>query len=260
MRSVHLILVLTVGILLLAHPVFAAEASAPAAAAPAASPAPAAADDSEAGFVPMFNGKDLTGWEGDPKLWSVKDGCIVGQTKADNPLKANTFLIWRGGKPADFVLRFSYRIENHNSGVQYRSHEIEGVPWGMGGYQADILGDGSLSGIVYEERGRGILAKVGERVEIKPDGKTEVVGKTGEAEKLTAGVKLKEWNDYEVVALGNMVVQFINGQMMSQFTDNQADKRAADGLIGLQLHAGEAMKVEFKNLRVRDMKAPLPKP
>ena len=217
-----------------------------------------AADD-ESGFTPMFNGKDLTGWEGDPSLWSVKDGCIVGQTTEAKPVKANTFLIWRGGKPGDFVLRFSYRIENHNSGVQYRSHEIEGVPWGMGGYQADILGDGSLSGIVYEERGRGILAKVGEKVTIQPDGKLDVTGSTGEAAKLTAGVKLKEWNEYEVIAEGNHVVQKINGNVMSEFTDDQADKRAMDGLIGLQLHAGPAMKVEYKNLRVKELK-PAAKP
>ena len=230
--------VLCVGILAVAHPALAA---------------PAGAD--EAGFVSMFNGKDLTGWEGDAKLWSVKDGCIVGQTTADNPVKTNTFLIWRGGKPGDFVLRFSYRIENHNSGVQYRSHEIEGVPFGMGGYQADILGDGSLTGIVYEERGRGILAKVGEKVNIKPDGKLDVTGQTGEPANLTASVKLKDWNDYEVVAEGNHVVQKINGQVFSEFTDDQAEKRAMDGLIGLQLHAGPAMKVEFKDLRVKDLKA-----
>lgn len=237
MRFACLAAVLCVGILSVAHPAFAA---------------PAGPD--ETGFVSMFNGKDLTGWDGDPKLWSVKDGCIVGQTTEDNPLKTNTFLIWRGGKPGDFILRFSYRIENHNSGVQYRSHEIEGVPWGMGGYQADILGDGSLSGIVYEERGRGILAQLGEKVNITAEGKIEVVEKTGEADALRAGVKLKEWNNYEIVAMGNMVVQFINGQLMSQFTDDQADKRAKDGLIGLQLHAGAAMKVEFKDLRVKDLK------
>ncbi len=218
-----------------------------------------AQDAGETGFTPMFNGKDLTGWEGDPSLWSVKDGCIVGQTTEANPIKTNTFLVWRGGKPGDFVLRFSYRIENHNSGVQYRSHEIEGVPWGMGGYQADILGDGSLSGIVYEERGRGILAKVGEKVTIQPDGKLDVTGSTGEAAKLTAGVKLKEWNEYEVIAEGNHVVQKINGNVMSEFTDDQADKRAMDGLIGLQLHAGPAMKVEYKNLRVKELK-PAAKP
>lgn len=237
MRSFCLVLVLCTGILFVAHSSFAA---------------PAAKDEAE--FVPIFNGKDLADWEGDPKLWSVKEGCIVGQTTDDNPLKANSFLIWRGGKPANFVLRFSYRIENHNSGVQYRSHEIEGVPWGMGGYQADILGDGSLTGIVYEERGRGILAKVGEKVKINADGKIEVTGKTGEAEKLTAGVKLKDWNDYEIIVMGNMAIQIVNGQPMSQFTDAQADKRAMEGLIGLQLHAGPAMKVEFKDLRLKELK------
>ena len=243
MRFGCLAVVLCAGFLFVAHPALAA---------------PAAGD--EAGFVSMFNGKDLTGWDGDPKLWSVKDGCIVGQTTADNPLKTNTFLIWRAGKPGDFVLRCSFRIENHNSGIQYRSHEIDGVPWGMGGYQADILGDGSLTGIVYEERGRGILVKVGEKVNIKSDGKLDVVGKTGEAEKLTAGVKLKDWNDYEVIAEGNHLLQKIDGQVMSEFTDDQVDKRAMEGLIGLQLHAGPPMRIDFKNLRVKALKAPSAKP
>lgn len=243
MRFAFVAVVLSVGILFAAHPALAA---------------PAGAD--EAGFASMFNGKDLTGWDGDTKLWSVKDGCIVGQTSLDNPLKTNTFLIWRAGKPADFVLRFSYRIENHNSGMQYRSHEIDGVPWGMGGYQADILGDGSLTGIVYEERGRGILAKVGENVNIKPDGKLDVVGQTGDPDKLTAGVKLKDWNDYEIIADGNHVIQKINGQVMSEFTDDQADKRAMSGLVGLQLHAGPPMRIDFKDLRVKDLKASAAKP
>src|SRR6266850_3774325 len=79
----------------------------------------------------IFNGKDLTGWDGNPKLWSVKDGAIVGQTTADNPLKGNTFLIWTNGEVGDFELRCSFKIVPNNdegfanSGIQYRSKVLE---------------------------------------------------------------------------------------------------------------------------------------
>src|SRR5215510_5580130 len=89
-------------------------------------------------FVDLFNGKDLTGWQGDPDLWSVKDGAIVGQTSAENPLKKNSFLMWRGRKPGDFELRVTWKIAVGNAGVQYRSKdEGEHV---ASGYQADIVG------------------------------------------------------------------------------------------------------------------------
>src|SRR5260221_251042 len=102
------------------------------------------AADSETGFKPLFNGTDLTGWEGNPKLWSVKDGCITGQTTKENPAKGNTFLIWKGGDVDDFELRFSYKIvpgdeKNFgNSGVQYRSKILDPANWVVGGYQADF--------------------------------------------------------------------------------------------------------------------------
>src|SRR5262245_2286044 len=112
--------------------------------------------DDEAGFVKIFNGKDLTGWDGDPRFWSVTDGCIVGETTADNPTKGNTFLIWRQGPVDDFVLRTSFKLAAHNSGIQYRSKELD--KWVMGGYQADFEEGETYSGILYEERGRGILA------------------------------------------------------------------------------------------------------
>src|SRR3954468_540744 len=81
------------------------------------------------GFKAIFNGKDLTGWDGEPKIWSVKDGAILGNT-ANVSLKTNNFLIWRAGTVDDFVLKFKYRIKNGNSGVQYRSKELTNVgPW-----------------------------------------------------------------------------------------------------------------------------------
>src|SRR5437660_812454 len=89
----------------------------------------------EEGFTPIFNGKDLTGWDGNPALWSVKDGAIVGQTSEANPIKNNTFLIWTNGQPGDFELRCSFKIEPlntsgfANSGIQYRSKVLDPNGW-----------------------------------------------------------------------------------------------------------------------------------
>ena len=109
------------------------------------------------GFHSLFDGQTLDGWEGNPKLWSVQNGAITGQTTADNPTKGNTFLVWRGGEVKNFELRLKYRIEGGNSGIQYRSKEVE--RWVISGYQADIDATNRFTGILYEERGRGILAE-----------------------------------------------------------------------------------------------------
>src|ERR1035441_1529165 len=111
----------------------------------------------EKGFARIFNGKDLTGWDGNPKLWSVKDGAITGQTTAENPAKGNTFLIWTNGTPGDFELRCSFKIVPGdkqgfaNSGIQYRSKVLDPSNWVVGGYQADMEAGPTYTGILYEE-------------------------------------------------------------------------------------------------------------
>ena len=120
------------------------------------------------GFVPIFDGKTLDGWDGNPDFWSVQDGVITGQTTAEKPTKGNTFLVWRKSEPGDFELRLEFRIVGGNSGVQYRSKEIG--KWVVNGYQADIdsAPNGGYVGILYEEGGRGILAQRGTTVSIPP--------------------------------------------------------------------------------------------
>ena len=208
------------------------------------------ADD--AGFVPIFNGTSLEGWEGKPEFWSVQDGAIVGQTTPDRPTKGNTFLIWRQGSLDDFELRLSYRITGGNSGVQYRSRDLGDSV--VGGYQGDFEAGTTYSGILYEERGRGILAKRGERVTIAADGtKTmgEAIGATDELQKV---IKPGDWNELRIVARGPRLQHFINGQLMSETVDEQVDKRAAEGILALQLHAGPPMKVEFKDIHLKRLK------
>jgi type 1 glutamine amidotransferase len=207
----------------------------------------------ETGFAPLFNGKDLTGWDGNPKFWSVRDGVITGQTTVENPTQGNTFLIWRNGTVEDFELRLSYRIVGGNSGIQYRSKDLGN--WVAGGYQADFEAGKTYSGILYEEKGRGILAKRGEKTVIDSAGKVEVVGSVGDPAELQAAIKHEDWNDYVIVAQGNHLVHRINGRVTADVTDNQPDKRAMSGILALQLHAGPPMTVQFKEVRLKRLKS-----
>jgi uncharacterized protein (TIGR03067 family) len=214
----------------------------------------------EAGFHALFNGTDLTGWNGHPALWSVKDGAITGVTTADPKLTHNTFLVWTEGTTGDFELRLSYRIVNGNSGIQYRSKVMEQGAFGpiVGGYQADIEAGKTYSGILYEERGRGILALRGEKVVLKADPadpkklRKEVVGSLGKSEDIQAKIKNEDWNDYVIIAQGNHLQQFINGVQTVDVTDEQETAAAKSGVLALQIHVGPPMTVQFKNIRLKE--------
>ena len=205
----------------------------------------------EKGFKSLFDGKTLKGWEGNPAFWSVKDGAITGQTTAENPTKGNTFLIWKGGEPANFELRMKFRIVGGNSGVQYRSKDHG--DWVVGGYQADIDAEGKFAGILYEERGRGILAMRGNKVLIKSDGTKQNVGKTADEKTILDGIKKEDWNDYRIVAKGNHLIHEINGNVSVDVTDEQEAKRAMSGVIALQLHAGPPMLIQFKDIEIKNL-------
>ena len=212
----------------------------------------------EEGFKSLFNGKDLAGWEGNPDLWSVKDGAITGVTKADPKLTHNTFLVNTGGPVSDFELRLSYRIVNGNSGIQYRSKVLEKGAFGpiVGGYQADFEAGTTYSGILYEERGRGILAQRGQKTVIKPDGskhKVEVAGSVGKSEEIQAKIKSEDWNDYIVIAKGNHFQHFINGVPTVDVVDEDAAHAAKEGILALQIHVGPPMTVQFKNIRIKSL-------
>jgi hypothetical protein len=206
----------------------------------------------------LFNGNDLTGWEGDPKFWSVQDGAITGASTQENPVPHNTFLIWKGGEPSDFTLTLKFKMtpgddkKYTNSGIQYRSKVIDAEKFIVGGYQADFEYGEQWSGILYEEKGRGILAKRGEQVVIsqgdapaKP--KLEVTGKAGDSKEIQAAIKKDDWNEYKIVAEGNNVKQYINGLLTVDVTDNTAEAPKT-GVIALQMHQGAPMKVQFKDI------------
>lgn len=218
------------------------------------------AEGVEGGFKNMFNGNDLTGWDGSPDLWSVKDGAITGQTTVEHPAKENTFLIWTNGVAGDFEMRCSFKLVPGdsagfaNSGVQYRSKVVKPSYWVVAGYQADMEAGPSYTGILYEEKMRGILATRGQKVVIEPDGKKNVVGSVGDAKQIEASVKKGDWNTYIIIAKGNHLVQIVNGHVTVDVTDNEEAKAAKSGIIALQLHAGHPMMAQFKNLRIRTLK------
>ncbi len=206
---------------------------------------------------PLFNGKDLTGWEGNPKLWSVQDGAITGKTgeDAETKLKHNTFLVWRGGTVSDFELTFKYRIEKGNSGVQYRSRELDKGEFGpiISGYQADFEAGPKFSGILYEEKARGILALRGQKTIIKAGAAAkkpvvEVAGEVGNSEEIQASIKSEDWNEYKIVAQGNHLQHFINGKQTVDVTDEDSANAAKDGLLALQIHQGPPMVVQYKDI------------
>jgi len=217
------------------------------------------------GFKSLFNGKDLAGWEGRTNHWSVQNGAITGVTTKENPAKGNNFLIWRphgtNELVRDFELRLSYRIVPNgdkgfgNSGIQYRSKDFGNFV--VGGYQADFEAGKTYSGILYEERMDGILAQRGQKTVVKTvDGKAkvEVVGSVGDSKEIQSKIKDKDWNEYVVIAKGNHLQHFINGIQTVDVTDERdGGKAAKSGILALQLHAGDPMTVQFKNIRIKTL-------
>jgi type 1 glutamine amidotransferase len=214
-----------------------------------------AAADKDSGFESIFDGKSLKGWDGNPKFWSVEDGAITGQTTEDNPTEGNTFIIWRGGDVGDFELKLEYKIIGHNSGVQYRSFEVEGKPWVVGGYQADMEAGDRYSGILYGERFRGILADRGQKTVIGDNHKPRVVGSVGDSDAIQKKIRKEDWNTYQITAKGFHFVQKINGVTTIECTDEDKKKRMDRGILALQLHAGPPMKVQFRNIQLKRLDA-----
>jgi hypothetical protein len=256
----------------------------------AVEPAKPNAPAEPAGMKPLFNGKDLDGWDGNTQLWRFEDGRVIGQTTAEKQTNGNTFLIWKGGDLKDFELRGSFKISNGNSGIQYRSKRMEPRPpgpkkkaadaakpaaeapktppleniWIVGGYQAEIAGLAGKDGFIYHERGTGRgypdqknwLCRVGDKVVIDETGKANVVGQlSGGNAAIAATYKKGDWNDYIIIAKGNHIQQYLNGVQTVDLTDNDEKNRMMSGLLALQIHAGPPMQIEFKNLRLVQFEA-----
>ena len=214
-------------------------------------PLPQPKTDLEKGFVSIFNGKDLTGWRGDAKFWSVQDGCITGITPQDG-IAENNFLIWTGGEPADFEIKLSHKLEGGNSGIYF--HSKERAPGSTAemlvGPQADFSADHVWTGVVMEYLLREKLVERGRKVHITESGEVKEAGAIGDPKKLLKAVRDNDWNDYHIIVRGNLILLRINDVMMSEVRDHDS-RRALAGLLALQVHTGPPMKVQFKNVRLR---------
>ena len=214
---------------------------------------PLAMDD-RTGFTPIFDGSTLNGWEGNLDFWRAEGGTIVGESTPEKQLKLNTFLIWRGGKPANFELKLDYRMNSTNSGVQYRSVELPEVgKWVLKGYQADIDFTNVYTGQLYEERGRGFLAMRGQLASKTGADRPRVLGNLKPNENLRGWVKTNDWNTLHIIARGNILTHVLNGQTMSVFIDDDPAGRAMEGLLGFQMHVGPPMKIEFRNVALKTL-------
>lgn len=211
----------------------------------------ATALQAEEGFTSLFNGKDLTGWDGNPKFWSVEDGAITGRTKAPEDLDYNEFLIWRGGEVENFELHAKVRIKGNNSGIQYRSKEMTEVgKWSIGGYQCDVHPAAENNAMLYHERGRAIVARNGQTVAVDPEGRKWLT-----AERDPVAVDTAEWNEYSIIAKGNHVTHKLNGAVTAVVHDYDEKGRCLSGLLAIQLHKGAAMEVQVKDIRLKHLPA-----
>ncbi|MDT7830524.1 DUF1080 domain-containing protein [Pricia sp. S334] len=226
----------------------------------------------EDGFVQIFDGKTLEGWEGDPAYWSVKNGNLIGEVTPETLLENNTFIIWQGGQPADFELKLEFRIaESGNSGINYRSEKIDTIPHALRGYQADIDGKNTYTGQNYEEKKRTTLAYRGEKVIINsqenPDAaeslraniknncwqSREVVGSLGESDSLKTKIKSGDWNKIHLIVKGNRMQHYVNDVLMSDVTDEDTVNRESKGHLGVQVHVGPPMTVAYRNIRLKNL-------
>jgi len=216
------------------------------------------------GFKLLFDGKTLNGWAGLKDYWTVRSNAIVGRTTKEKPLKENSFLVYVAEEFGDFELRLKFKTipDNDsgfaNSGIQYRSKLVNSNVFIMAGYQADIDAGTNYTGILYEERGRGILALRGQKVVIRDDAassgkfKIDVTGTTASAVEVESAINKTDWNDYVIIARGRNLKHFINGKLAVDVTD-ESSGAALKGLIGSQIHVGQPMQVMFKDIRIHQL-------
>lgn len=223
------------------------------------------------GFAPIFDGKSLNGWKGDSLYWRVENGILTGEITPETILYRNSFLVWQKGAPENFELKLEYRIsQDGNSGINYRSEEISGLPYALRGYQFDIDGKNNYTGQNYEERRRTTLAYQGQTVVLNPlpdslsklpvsdlvrsNSWTEAeIIELADVAELRSRIKNNDWNSCHLIVNGNNMKHFLNGVLMSEVTDNDLLHGRRQGLIGVQVHVGPPMKVEFRNIRLKTL-------
>lgn len=221
------------------------------------------------GFVPLFDGVSLKGWDGNPKFWRVEGGAIVGESTPQNP-SGNSYLVYRDLVAKDFTLKFEIKVEGSGgSGFQYRSKT--GVPWlaniapnvtanvgpvnlnwMLTGPQADFWPSARYwSGQFYSENTpMRIEAWRGQVVEGSGLAKKQLMGNIGDIDALGKLVKMNDWNEYTVIARGGTMIQILNGQLMAVMVDDDpASSNNQPGLFGIEIEA--TTKVSVRNIWVK---------
>ncbi len=220
---------------------------------PAASALVGARPDKE-GFVRVFDGKTLNHWVGDTKYWSVEDGALTGVT--DGSLKANSFITWTDSTIRNFDLRVKVKVTaGGNSGIQYRgASRPELGLFVVSGYQCDVVADNAdYNGMLYEEKGRRILSHTGEKVIIDAQGQPWVVDKTPVKE-----FAPDQWHDFRVLVRGNHHQHWIDDYPTADLIDLDAQGRALEGVLAVQVHVGPAMKIQYKDFKIKHLPDDLP--
>jgi hypothetical protein len=226
----------------------------------------------EIGYTKIFNETSLDGWDGDTTYWSVANGSLIGEVTPTTLLKKNTFIIWKGDQPDDFELKLEFRItEAGNSGINYRSERLDSIAYALQGYQADIDGKKMYTGQNYEERKRTTLAYRGEKTSITSQENPneqgslranvkknawqnrEVLASLGNSDSLKSKIKTGDWNRCHLVIKGNRLQHYINDILMSDVIDNDTINRKFSGFLGVQVHVGPPMKVEYRNIRIKNL-------
>lgn len=209
-------------------------------------PAPPPTKNAPEGFVSLFDGKTLNGWQGNPRYWSIENDCITGRSSTDAPVPYSTFLVWQGKPVKDFTLLVDFYISpGSNSGIEYRAWKDDAREFGLNGYQADIC-QGDIMGILYGEALGEIVAWRGESVKFDVKGNKSIV-KFADSVEIAKSIKMNGWNTYRIEARGNRFEEYINDVKTSELVDERSCS-PKEGIFGLQIHPGPPMFVQYKNI------------
>ncbi|MEP7231263.1 MAG: DUF1080 domain-containing protein [Ginsengibacter sp.] len=219
-------------------------------------------------YYSIFNGKTLDDWDYDPEYWRVENGNLVGEVTPANLLKRNSFIIKKNLITKNFDLMVEYRVSaKGNSGINYRSDTIDSLPFAMLGYQLDIDGENLYTGQNYEERGRTTLAYHGQKVIVNPANDSlsfrnniknnawlnRIVVSALPPDSLNKVIKNGDWNKCRLIVKRNRMLHYINGVLMSDVTDNDTKHRTVTGRLGVQVHVGPPMKIEYRNFQLKEL-------
>ncbi len=208
----------------------------------------------EPSFKSIFDGKTLDGWDAaDPTVWSVEDGAITASSTEAKPATRNHYLVYSRESLGDFELKLRHRIvsdHNVNGGFQFRSEMFDGdIPDDCRGYQVDNNTQTDWLVRLYDEFGRHTLAWRGERTVFNERGEAETT--PIEEAKGEPWFGLGEWHEYHLTCVGASITLRVDNRLVAEVVDNDPAQQDFDGVLALQLHSGPAMKVQFKDIRVK---------